>query len=399
MERLSEAERYITLSSYYMSGPQPDDDKAIAALESLLELDTVNVTALNNLAAMYHDKAAYEKAAEMARRAIAVQPTASVFFNNRFHNLMHLGRVQEAESTLVLAAQNLPRNPTVPVLRGQLLFEQLKTDSAAALLDSLAKARPNDIPTARTVAFNTAQYREINGRLGEYLRHIANGRQLARQLGNPQATVNAIVDSAYVASWYRNDQATALRYADKAVAHRVFDSLPPDQKPYGFLIDTYATSGRPDRAKALFQQLAALPDNQTPQAKRSLLGLQALITRAEGRYDDAIREFQTADQGGCPECVLPDIAMAHDLAGRPDSAIAALTRFAEARAIPISTRASWLAYSLRRLGELHDAKGNVDQAVSFYAQFVELWKDADAELQPQVTKARDRMRELQRRRG
>lgn len=34
-----------------------------------------------------------------------------------------------------------------------------------------------------------------------------------------------------------------------------------------------------------------------------------------------------------------------------------------------------------------------------YAQFVELWRDADAELQPQVQKARQRLRELQRRRG
>jgi tetratricopeptide (TPR) repeat protein len=91
--------------------------------------------------------------------------------------------------------------------------------------------------------------------------------------------------------------------------------------------------------------------------------------------------------------------MAYDLSGRPDSAIAALTRFVEGRAIPIATRAGYLAYSLRRLGELHDAKGNVDQAISFYAQFVDLWKNADADLQPQVTKARDRMRELQRRRG
>jgi tetratricopeptide (TPR) repeat protein len=382
-----------------MSGPRPDDDKAIAALESLLELDTVNVTALNNLAAMYHDKASYEKAAEMARRAIVVQPTASVFFNNRFHNLLHLGKVEDAEATINQAAQNLPRNPQVPLMRTQLLAEQLKTDSAAAVLDSLTKARPNDIPTARTVAFNTAQLRGTNGRIAEFLRYMGTGRQLARQLGNPQASVNAIVDSAYVASWYRNDQATALRYADRAAAHRIFDSLPPDQRPYGFLIDVYATTGRPDKAKVLFQQMAALPDNQTPQAKRGLLGLQALITRAEGRYDEAIREFQTADQGGCPECSLPDIAMSHDLAGRPDSAMAALTRFVEARAIPIATKASWLAYSLRRLGELHDAKGNVDQAISFYAQFVELWKNADAELQPQVTKARDRMRELQRRRG
>jgi hypothetical protein len=53
----------------------------------------------------------------------------------------------------------------------------------------------------------------------------------------------------------------------------------------------------------------------------------------------------------------------------------------------------------RRLAELHDAKGNAEQAMTHYAQFVELWKEADAELQPQVQKARDRLRELQRRRG
>jgi tetratricopeptide (TPR) repeat protein/tRNA A-37 threonylcarbamoyl transferase component Bud32 len=398
-DRLSETERYIMLGSYYMSGAQPDNDKAIAALESLLELDSVNVTALNNLASMYHDRSEFEKAAELARRAIVAQPTASVFFNNRFHNLMHLGQVEEAETTLALAAQNLPRNPQIPMLRGQLLFEQLKTDSAAEVLDSLAKARPNDLPTNRAVAFATANLREVNGRLGEFVRHMATARQLARQLGNPQALVNAILDSAYIASWYRNDRAAALRFVDRAAAHRVFDSLPPDQRPYRGLIDAYATSGRPDKAKALLQEYAALPDNQTPEAKRSLQGLQGLISRAEGRYDDAIREFQATDVGGCPECILPDVAMAYDLAGNADSAIALLTRFTEGRGIPLGPRASWLAHSLRRLGELHDAKGNADQAISAYARFVDLWKDADPELQPLVQKARDRMRELQRRRG
>ncbi|HEY5544828.1 MAG TPA: protein kinase [Gemmatimonadaceae bacterium] len=399
MERLSETERYIMLGSYYMSGPKPDDDKAIAALESLLELDSVNVTALNNLASMYHGKAEYAKAADLARRAIVVQPTASVFFNNRFHNLMHLGQTKEAEATLALAAQNLPRNPQVPILRSDLFFEQLKTDSAAAVLDSLGKARPNDLPTNRTVRFSIANFREINGGLSDYLRHITEARKLARQLGNPQAEVNAILDTAYLESWYRNNPAAAVRLADRAAAHRVFDSLPPERRPYAGLIDTYATSGRPDKARDLLRQFEALPTMQTPEAKRNLQGLHGLISRAEGRYDDAIREFQATDPGGCLECILPDIALAYDQAGNADSAMALLTRFTEGRAMPVGTRATWLPYSLKRLGELHDAKGDIDKAVSYYAQFVELWKDADPELQPQVQKARDRMRELQRRRG
>jgi tetratricopeptide (TPR) repeat protein len=399
MERLSETERYIMLGSYYMSGPKPDNAKAIAALESLLDIDSVNVTALNNLSSLYHDRGEYAKAADLAGRAIAVQPTAAVFFNNRMENLLHLGKIAEAETTLAVAARNLPRNPQVPLLRSQFLFEQSKTDSAEAVLDSLGKARPNDLPTGRSVSFTVASFRQMQGRLAEYLRLMANGRQLARQLGNPQAMINVILDTAYLASFYRNDNATAIRVADRAAANRLFDSLPPERRPYPFLITTYANAGRPDKAKGLLQEYAALEINQTTDAKRALQRFYGLISRAERRYDEAIREFQAVDPEGCPDCILPDVAMAYDMAGNADSAIALLTRFTEARAIPVATKATWYAFSLRRLGELHDAKGNFEQAISNYAQFVELWKNADAELQPQVQKARDRMRELQRRRG
>jgi tetratricopeptide (TPR) repeat protein/tRNA A-37 threonylcarbamoyl transferase component Bud32 len=399
MERLTETERFIMLGSYYMSGPKPDDDKAIAALESLLEIDSVNVTGLNNLASLYHDKGEHAKAADLSLRAIKVQPTAAVFFNNRFHNLLHLGQTAAAEQTISLAAQSIPRNPVVPTLRAALLFEQLKTDSAVLVLDSLAKARPNDLPTQRGVEFGVASFREINGRLAEYLRHIVNGRQLAVRLGNPQATLNAILDTAYLEGWYRDNQVRAAQFADRVVAHHVFDSLPGAQRPYARLIDMYAAAGKVDKAKSLLRDFEALPINQTPAAQRNVTGLRGLISRAEGRYDDAIRELQATDPVGCNECVLPDIALAYDKAGNADSTIALLTRYVAGRAMPANEKASWYPMSLRRLAELHDSKGNVDQAISFYAQFVELWKNADAELQPQVKKARDRMTELQRRRG
>jgi hypothetical protein len=91
--------------------------------------------------------------------------------------------------------------------------------------------------------------------------------------------------------------------------------------------------------------------------------------------------------------------MTYDEAGQPDSAIAIYTRYTQGRAIALNHKATWLAFTHKRLGELYDGKGTADSALSHYARFVELWKNADAELQPQVQKARDRMRELQRRRG
>ena len=51
------------------------------------------------------------------------------------------------------------------------------------------------------------------------------------------------------------------------------------------------------------------------------------------------------------------------------------------------------------LGRLYDEQGDLENAALHYAQFVELWEDADPELQPRVEAARARMQEIVRERG
>jgi len=47
-----------------------------------------------------------------------------------------------------------------------------------------------------------------------------------------------------------------------------------------------------------------------------------------------------------------------------------------------------------RLGQLYESMGNTEKAVQHYRAFIELWKNADAELQPRVTDARKRLARL-----
>jgi hypothetical protein len=47
-----------------------------------------------------------------------------------------------------------------------------------------------------------------------------------------------------------------------------------------------------------------------------------------------------------------------------------------------------------RLGQLYEAKGNREKAAHYYAKFVDLWKDADPELQPRVAEAKARLARL-----
>ena len=401
VDRLSEAERYIMLGSYYSLGATPDDAKATSAYESLLEIDPENVTALNNLASIYHDHREYAKAEELARRAIAVQPTASVFFVNLLHDQVHQGKLTEAAATIALAAQNLPRNPEVVFLRTEVDAERLFTDSAAAALDSLVKARPNDLPTRRSAEFELSSLREVNRRLarvnpGMRRRHVSSR---ARACGNRQASVNAVLDTAYLDYWYRGQNARALQAIERAVSLPVFDSTPPARRPYPVLVEMYSALGRNDKAQAALRAYAQLPMAKTPNGARTVHGMNGMIARAERRYDEAITEFRAADGGSCTTCALPDLALTYDQAGNLDSALAVFSRFVSGHATNLGVFSQYLALSHKRMGELYDQKGNADSAMTHYAQFIDLWKNADAELQPQVQKARERLRELQRQRG
>jgi hypothetical protein len=90
------------------------------------------------------------------------------------------------------------------------------------------------------------------------------------------------------------------------------------------------------------------------------------------------------------------MGMAYDYAQQPDSAIAVLTRYVESTAVlnRLGSNEFFLAGSYKRLGELWEAKGNREKAAHYDALFVDLWKNADADLQPKVAEARKRLARL-----
>ena len=49
----------------------------------------------------------------------------------------------------------------------------------------------------------------------------------------------------------------------------------------------------------------------------------------------------------------------------------------------------WLPGTLQRLADLHDQNDNREAATRHYNRFIQLWQNADPELQPQVDAARN----------
>jgi tetratricopeptide (TPR) repeat protein len=127
----------------------------------------------------------------------------------------------------------------------------------------------------------------------------------------------------------------------------------------------------------------------------------AHVAIAERRWDAAARLMHEADARTSifERSAMVQIGRAHDLAGRPDSAAAYYEKFVTTPdPIPIED-SRWRAPTHRWLGEHYEAKGDARRAIEHYGRFLELWAEADSELQPQVREVRSRLERLRSRVG
>jgi len=171
--------------------------------------------------------------------------------------------------------------------------------------------------------------------------------------------------------------------------------------------------GRPDRSRAILADYERdVRDTVFKRAQQPALH-DALgeIALAENKPSDAIAEFRRGDvlpdgpAHGCIVCLAVNLARAFDAAHQTDSAIVHYEKFLttpyfERMDFPLfvqftdPTDPIYLAGVQRRLGELYEAKSDTAKAVAHYRAFVELWKNADSELQPRVAEVKRRVEAL-----
>ena len=112
------------------------------------------------------------------------------------------------------------------------------------------------------------------------------------------------------------------------------------------------------------------------------------VALAAGRAAEALEHYRRGDLLGCLPCNLPRFARAWEALGQTDSVIATYERYISTPSTGrVYADAFELANAYLRLGELYEAREGTDKAV-------ELWKDADSELQPQVQDVRQRIARL-----
>lgn len=400
--RLTDRERYMTEGTYYGSGAGMDRTRSIAAYQALLASGDSGY-ALNNLGVDYNSLRKFQQAEQVFRASVRLSPANSLAKTNLAFVLVAEGRTAAADSLLTQALQKSRSNPGVLAALVMTKYAGGNLSSAERLADSVDRATTSaDVRQAMRAL--RAQFAMIHGKLVEGARLYGESTTMQREAG--LATIPPLTDSiAFVMLdwWLRGQRDRAAARLDTAVRIFPLSSLPDADRPYGDLGTAYAALGRTDRARAVVAQIAQIRDttdrrNHEPDVHR----IQAEIALSEHRARDAVTEFRRADSlpdgpvGEDPSIVLYMTGRAFDSANEPDSAIAMFEHFLHTTTIGrLGNDIVCVPRVQRRLGELYEAKGDRARAAAHYNAFVDLWKGADPDLQPQVADVRKRIARIQ----
>jgi len=400
-DHLSEDERLLTEAGYYDWGPAPDRERSIAAYESLIQRDSTTPAALNNVAILYMSKHDFARAEERLRRATYVPHPFGGAFSNLLDAQLSQKKWVAADSMIARFKKTIPAHSDIPLDEARLLIAHGQYQGADSLLrKALPSIKSDDVRgfSAAFLAFDQL----IQGRVHESERWEA--QSVVHAASTPAGSADRLavsLDSAWNQAYYRNDANAARAIIKRTLARDPIESLAPADRPWLALLAIAEVMH--DGAEA--RGYAASLERDLPTSKMATIvgfkdAVHGAVAMAENRPKDAIPLFETAYKGDVGRWDTgPLLAQVFDQTNQPDSAIVEFEKYVTAPDVWLNASRNYLAGSYKRLGELYEAKGNASKAIENYQKFVDLWKDADPELQPTVRTAKARLEELKRKGG
>ena len=390
-DRLTPFERDLA-EAYYYSRVDYDPAKTEAAYRAALDHQPENGVALNNLSLLFNSARRFAEAESLAVRGLAVAPNQWALYTNAAVAQIGQAKYAAAGRTVALMEQRSPTNPLRPFLRGFLALAQRHYDSAEVAARSLAETSRD--PTWESSAVGTlAAINLVRGRLGAAEAQLRRAIVFDEQRGVPGRSIDDAIMIAVMDVHYRNSPDAARREVEEALRRHPLATIPAEDRSYLGLAWLYADAGHPDRARQLLAEYEATVPEGVRRGQPFRYGAAAQIAFAEGRIQDAIRGYRKwYDEDACSVCGLFPLGRAYERAGERDSALAVYER---AVTTPGYLRAfeedATLGPTYRRLGELYEERGQLDKARDYYGRFLDLWKDADPELQPLVRDVKQRL--------
>jgi tetratricopeptide (TPR) repeat protein len=280
----------------------------------------------------------------------------------------------------------MPRGPLYEGWRAQFEYERGDEEAARAKFAALAEEYASQGGFVRWVNRQLGNLELLHGRLRAAEEHY-------EEVGDGQRATWLLFVLA--------DTAGALAALERRLENETFEDVPVLDRPWIWMARTAAAAGDAERARELVARRdAEVSPRYLAIERRYEHDLMAWIAIAEGDTERALSEFRLQPPDACPRCRAEEAARLFKTAGQPDSAIARYVEYIETPSnFSLGFDAMRLAPAHESLAQLYDAQGDLENAALHYAQFVDLWEDADPVLQPRVEAARARMQEIVRERG
>jgi len=398
-DRLPEVERYLATAWYYFTVDY-DPTQVVAAYRSVLQRDPDNGIALNNLALQLVYMHQFREAESLAVRATTLG-TAPAFYINAMRAEAGQGHYADAAATLERFARVAPRSPEVPLDRALLTSAQGRYAAAEQVAVELREEHQASPAWRATATAMLVHVEAVQGKLARAERDAEEFMAVSEQRGLPQAYLagggglgsSGALAIAEIDLRFRNRPAEGLRRIDVALRRHPLASIPPLDRPYVALARYDARAGRLAEAKRLLAEYGKTVPEGIRKRDAARYGAEGDILLAEGRIVDAIASYRRwHDDAWCTGCGFFELAAAYEQARQLDSAVAFYERVVTTPGLGrIYDDAFTLAPALKRLGELCEERGNRAKALEYYGRFVDLWKNADPELQPGVRDVRARL--------
>jgi len=396
-DRLTTHDSLLTAAYYFERGPGHDRQRAQRAYEALMR--NGDTAYANNLALNFGQRRQYAAAESLFRMNIRATPSMGLAYSNLARARVSEGHYAEAMAAArdgAVVMQGLPLT-----IAADVRLSKRQLDSVQPALDSLVAAAT---PTEPLIGWQLqAQVDATRGRIADAERATARFVALDSTSGTPLSLANRAGIEAAMQGWVLGHSAFATAYLDSVTAGREYLSLSVSDRQYPVYAIMYAQLGQPAKARA--QLARAARELHDPALLRTwepaIHAANAEIALAENRASDAIREFRQSDSlsdGPEFEDPLPmfmGLARAFDLANQPDSAIVYFEKYVHSTFVDRTfDDMQFLAGTYKRLGELYEERGDAQRAMDYTQRFIDLWKNADPELQPKVAEARARLARL-----
>ena len=388
-DRLTERERLLTTAGYYLD-VEYDPRRAADTYEEMLRRDPEDSWALNNLGIiMGSDLGDDRRAIELLERTIEVDSGASNGYWNLSVAQGRGGDFDGAAGTIEAWERNFPEDATAFLFHASLAASRRDFRRADSLARVAVTLRPGN-PLDRAFSLGVLGVTSLTqGRLSEGLRLIDEAETVDSQLGAGRALGTAL-RRAEVELDTRGNSRAATRDYQAALSRYPIEDMAAMDPPWPQLVTLAARLQGADPAReALARWDAADPASAGRPARQVAL---AWVDIAAGDPAAALARLEDVRDPECLHCApYARFAAARELDDPrliAEHGEAYVNRNGTFR---IFGDAATLGPAMEEVARRYDELGNREKAATYYAAFVELWAEADDELQPRVQAAQARL--------